>query len=567
MGRHTIPRHVMVEPLPSLDSLQISKMKLPSPRKFSAIPSTISAEEIEYYPSGLIDTGNFGSVYFGKVRELPAAIKVLKDSKMTTKAMETFKREVEIVKNNSHPNIVRYLGVCAEPDKFVIVMEYIPGGNLEQLLHDPKRKISLFHLMRIGKEVALGMNWLHNAKPQIIHRDLKLTNVLLDTDLTAKICDFGLSQEKYSPFLRDPSTGAKGTPLWMAPEVLRLEPFNEKCDVYSLGILLWCLATREEPYEEFDEFEPFFRAVCYDDVRPKIPSGTLPRLADLISDCWDPDPKKRPTCGKMIQTLYHIMVEVAVLDKDGREFWKNNCLDRQSIYWDDFIDLFEEQFVNLPDQPTEKDLESAQAFQLSEFSARNLKNAATVAKEWNRRYGSPTAPSNIAELEGEYEVKVKCMKTLLTAAGPNDSEMVDLEKFGDVLQWFGPIRDSDGVVRILERVAEILGNEAFHGDISASRAQELLNTYKEPGVFLIRFSSIHGQYAVTHVGDDKSINHHRISCKLGKGFLFRDQYYLTLGGLIEAISPVLKLSKPCPGSKFQAIFSDVGTDYLYKNAL
>lgn len=72
-------------------------------------------------------------------------------------------------------------------------MEYIPGGNLEQLLHDPKRKVSLFHLMRIGKEVALGMNWLHNAKPQIIHRDLKLTNVLLDVDMTAKICDFGLS--------------------------------------------------------------------------------------------------------------------------------------------------------------------------------------------------------------------------------------------------------------------------------------------------------------------------------------------------------------------------------------
>merc|ERR1712137_506183 len=75
----------MVEPLPSLDSLHHSKMKLPSPRKFSAIPSTVSAEEIEYYPSGLIDTGNFGSVYFGKVRELPAAIKVLKDSKRLPK--------------------------------------------------------------------------------------------------------------------------------------------------------------------------------------------------------------------------------------------------------------------------------------------------------------------------------------------------------------------------------------------------------------------------------------------------------------------------------------------------
>ena len=96
-------------------------------------------------------------------------------------------------RNNSHPNIVRYLGTCLEEGKCAIVMEYISGGNLEQLLLNQTSSISLFNLMRIGKEVALGMNWLHNAKPQIIHRDLKLTNVLLDMDLSAKICDFGLS--------------------------------------------------------------------------------------------------------------------------------------------------------------------------------------------------------------------------------------------------------------------------------------------------------------------------------------------------------------------------------------
>jgi serine/threonine protein kinase len=178
------------------------------------IPSTISFQELEFFPEDIIDSGNFGSVYFGKVRELPAAIKVLKETKMTPESMETFIREVEIVKyapysslllfyhdliflsltrNNSHPNIVRYLGVCAEPGKFVIVMEYIPGGNLHQLLADKKRVISTFQLMKIAKEVALGMNWLHGAKPPIIHRDLKLNNVLLEADLTAKICDFGLS--------------------------------------------------------------------------------------------------------------------------------------------------------------------------------------------------------------------------------------------------------------------------------------------------------------------------------------------------------------------------------------
>lgn len=86
-------------------------------------------------------------------------------------------------------------------------------------------------------------------------------------------------------------------------------------------------------------------------------------------------------------------------------------------------------------------------------------------------------------------------------------------------------------------------------------------------MYLVRFSSIHGQYAITHLNDKKIPNHHRISYKLGKGFYFREQYYPTLGGLIEAVKPVLNLTRPCPGSKYRSIFEDVGTDYLYKNAL
>jgi hypothetical protein len=363
--------------------------------------------------------------------------------------------------------------------------------------------------------------------------------------------------------LRDPSTGAKGTPLWLAPEVLRLEPFNEKCDVYSLGILLWCLATGEEPYEEFEEFEPFFRAVCYDDVRPAVPKDLLPRLSELIVSCWDPNPKKRPTCAQIVQSLYHIMVEVAVEDKDGIRFWKEHCLDRQSIYWEDFMDLFLEEFIYLPDEPTAKQLKEARPYQLSEFSSRNLQHASLVSSEWKRRYGTPTAPPDIAELEQELEVKLKCFKALLVTNGPGDSEMVELEKFGDVLKWFGPITDPDGEVRILDRISEVLGNEAFHGDITAPKAQELLNAYKEPGMFLVRFSSLHGQYAITHLNENKQPKHHRISYKLGKGFNFRDTHFPTLAGLIEELTPVLKFTKPCPGSKYQSIFDDIGTDYLY----
>jgi hypothetical protein len=207
-----------------------------------------------------------------------------------------------------------------------------------------------------------------------------------------------------------------------------------------------------EPYDQFTEFDPFFRAVCYENIRPIIPANTLPSLADLISTCWHSDPKKRPTCAQIVHSLQHIMIEEAVTDEEGRQLWKDNCLDRQSIYWDDFIDIFEEPFVYLPDQASLKELGAAQEFQLSEYSSRDLEKAAAVSNEWIRRTGMPTAPDNIAELEAAYEVKVKCLKSLLVSKGPGDLDMVELEKFGDVLKWFGPIRDPDGSVNIIERV-------------------------------------------------------------------------------------------------------------------
>jgi len=533
-------------------STPASHQKLPSPRQFSGIPSTISVDELDYCEDALIDTGNFGSVYYGKVRELPVAIKVLKDATLTPKAMETFQREVDIVRNNAHPNIVRYLGVCAEPGNFIIIMEFIPGGNLQQLLEDD-RKVSLFSLLVIAKDVALGMNWLHLAKPQIIHRDLKLTNVLLDENQSAKICDFGLSQEKFSPFLRDPSTGAKGTPLWMAPEVLRLEPFNEKCDVYSFGILLWCLITRKEPFEEFTEFEPFFKAVCYEDVRPPIPNDCPTRLENLIKVCWAPSPKSRPSFTDVIQELYHILIEIAIEDPDGREFWDQNCLDRTSIYWDDFIELFLEQYVYLPDDPTPEEIARAKPFQLSEFSARNLKNVSIVSAEWKKRYGSPQPPDNIAQLERELDIQSECAKVILAHNGPGDVDMVSMETFGNMLKWFGPICGKDRKVELFDRIKEFLEHPAFHGDVSAPQAQRIMP--KTPGAYMIRFSSLAGQYAITYITQDQKVAHSRISYNVDHGFYYKNQYYPKLQDLITALTPGLGLTVPCPGSKYQIIFT------------
>ena len=120
-----------------------------------------------------------------------------------------------------------------------------------------------FFRMQFARDAALGMNWLHRSNPQILHLDLKSGNLLVDQYGTVKVCDFGLSQIRTSQgggnfatwfiiifffaslFLKQSffplrkGSGAVGTPLWMAPEILLDKPYDEKADIYSFGITLW----------------------------------------------------------------------------------------------------------------------------------------------------------------------------------------------------------------------------------------------------------------------------------------------------------------------------------------
>jgi serine/threonine protein kinase len=191
------------------------------------------------------------------VKELfPPAGKV---SENVLNKFDEFRREVWMMSSLRHDCIVQMLGFCVKPHN-LIVMEYIPNGTLYEWISDKKRNLSWPQRIRIAIDVALGLRFLHSASPPLIHRDMKSPNVMVvSTDPRAsnvvKLADFGLSSRLYVPALKERTQDRKvGNPHWLAPECMREEEFNDKVDVYSYGMILWELVTREVPYaKEFRE--------------------------------------------------------------------------------------------------------------------------------------------------------------------------------------------------------------------------------------------------------------------------------------------------------------------------
>ncbi|KAH9742871.1 protein kinase domain-containing protein [Citrus sinensis] len=142
--------------------------------------------------------------------------------------------------------------------------------------------------------ILRGLMCIHRMK--IVHRDLKSANCLVNKHWTVKICDFGLSRIITDSPMRDSSSA--GTPEWMAPELIRNEPFTEKCDIFSLGVIMWELCTLNRPWEGVLP-ERVVYAVANEGSRLEIPEGPLGRL---IADCWA-EPQERPSCEEILSRL------------------------------------------------------------------------------------------------------------------------------------------------------------------------------------------------------------------------------------------------------------------------
>ncbi|KAF9688034.1 hypothetical protein SADUNF_Sadunf02G0155000 [Salix dunnii] len=222
-----------------------------------------------------VGIGFFGEVFRGVWNGTDVAIKVFLEQDLTAENMEDFCNEISILSCLRHPNVILFLGACTKPPRLSMVTEYMEMGSLYYLIHlsGQKKQLSWRRKLKMLRDICRGLMCIHRMK--IVHRDLKSANCLVNKHMTVKICDFGLSRVMTDSPIRDSSSA--GTPEWMAPELIRNELFTEKCDIFSLGVIMWELCTLNRPWEGVPP-ERVVYAVANEGSRLEIPEGPLSKL-------------------------------------------------------------------------------------------------------------------------------------------------------------------------------------------------------------------------------------------------------------------------------------------------
>ncbi|KAJ4800507.1 Wall-associated kinase family protein [Rhynchospora pubera] len=199
-----------------------------------------------YDAKNILGEGGNGTVYKGTLKNnKDVAIKRCKT--IDERQKKEFGKEILILSEISHKNIVKILGCCLEVEIPILVYQFIPKGNLFDLIHSCRAPcISSSIRLRIAQEVAEALAYLHSwASPPIVHRDVKSSNILLDENFVAKISDFGASV--LAPMDEDQfMTVVQGTRGYLDPEYMLTGLLTAKSDVYSFGVVLLELITRKK---------------------------------------------------------------------------------------------------------------------------------------------------------------------------------------------------------------------------------------------------------------------------------------------------------------------------------
>ncbi|XP_077047208.1 serine/threonine-protein kinase PAK 3-like [Agelaius phoeniceus] len=258
--------------------------------------NTVSEEEPaeKYLEVEQIGQGAFGTVYKGLDRATGGEVAIKKMS-LRGQNRERAVNEILLLKDKKNPNIVNSLDSFLVDGDLWLVMEYMDGGTLRDVVR--QTRMAEGEMAAVSRECLQGLDFLHSNR--VIHRDLKSSNILLGMDGSVRLADFGLCAQ-LSPE-QDQRSSMVGTAHWMAPEVVTRSPYGPKVDIWSFGIVTIEMVEGEPPY--FRETAAMARALIRQNGTPQLqePRRLSALLRDFLECSLEPDEERRWAAQELLQ--------------------------------------------------------------------------------------------------------------------------------------------------------------------------------------------------------------------------------------------------------------------------
>lgn len=282
--------------------------------------------------SAKIGEGGFGCVYIGSIKspqdptkKVHVAVKQL--GRRGLQGHKEWVTEVNVLGVVEHPNLVKLVGYCAEDDERgiqrLLVYEYMPNRSVEDhLTGRTEAPLSWTMRLKVAQDAARGLAYLHEEMGfQIIFRDFKSSNILLDENWNAKLSDFGLARLGPQEGLTHVSTAVVGTMGYAAPEYIQTGRLRSQSDVWSYGVFLYELITGRRPLDRnlpkneqklLEWVKPYldsrkFRLIVDSKLQGKYSMKTAQKLSIIANKCLSKNPKARPKMSEVLEMVNHLV--------------------------------------------------------------------------------------------------------------------------------------------------------------------------------------------------------------------------------------------------------------------